>query len=141
VSSLLAARSRRNLPPVLLRTNREALPVMKEFGRRLLLASLLALYGLVTVCGPALHALPGCDHPGQVQNSDQDSGHGAKPKSLSSSADDCPICHFQTQGQFLVTSDRDFCTDVVRIQPADEPPLAISSPVVSLSIPRAPPLI
>jgi hypothetical protein len=121
--------------------NQELEHLMRMIGRRALLASSLALYGLVTVCGPALHALPGCDHPGQVQNADQNPGHGAKPKSLSPSTDDCPICHFHTQGQFVVSSDRDFCIDVVRIQPADEPPIARSSHVVNLSIPRAPPLV
>jgi hypothetical protein len=109
---------------------------MQRLVRRLFLALLLALYGSVTVCGPALHSLPGCDHPGQLQTSDQ----GTQPKSISTTSDDCPICHFNAQGQFLVTSDRDLCTDVVRIRPASEPPLAVSTSVVRLSIPRAPPL-
>jgi hypothetical protein len=139
--SFLAARLFDLVPPVSLLNNLNDEPLMRVVGGRLLLASLLALYGLVTVCGPALHALPGCDHPGQIQSSEQDPGQGAKPKSLSSSTDDCPICHFHTQGQFLVTSDRDFCIDVVRIQPADEPPIARSSHILNLSIPRAPPLV
>jgi hypothetical protein len=113
---------------------------MQGLVRRLFLASLLALYGLVTLCGPALHALPGCDHPGQVQDSDKGAGQGARPNSLAGSPDDCPICHFHAQGQFLVASDRDLCTDVVRLRPADELPLVVSSPVFRLSIPRAPPL-
>jgi hypothetical protein len=109
---------------------------MQQLVRRLFLASLLALYGSVTVCGPALHSLPGCDHPGQLQTADQ----GSQPRSLTSSPDDCPICHFQSQGQFLVASDRDVCTDIVRIRPTDEPPLAVCTSVVRISIPRAPPL-
>jgi len=110
---------------------------MQQLVRRLFLASLLALYGSVTVFGPALHSLPGCDHPGQFQTSDQ----GTQPRSLTNSPDDCPICHFHSQGQFLVAGDRDVCTDIVRIRPADEPPLAVCTSVVRLSIPRAPPLI
>jgi hypothetical protein len=109
---------------------------MQAIVRRWLLASLLALFGLVTVCGPALHALPGCDHQGPAQTSDRET----KPNSLAGSPDDCPICHFHAQGQFLVASDHDQCTGVVRLRPADEPPLVLPTAVVRPCIPRAPPL-
>jgi hypothetical protein len=114
--------------------------LMKELVRRLLLASLIAVFGLVTVSGPALHALPGCAHPGPIQGSDQDHGQGSTPESLASSPDSCPICHFHAQGQFVVSSDRDICTDVVRIRPINEPAIPDSATVARISIPRGPPL-
>jgi hypothetical protein len=113
---------------------------MQLLARRLFLASLIALYGFVILCGPALHELPGCDHRGALQAADQDVGKRAQPSPLSIAGDDCPICHFHAQGQFLVASDRDLCTDVVRLRPADEPRLVVSAPHVRPSIPRAPPL-
>jgi hypothetical protein len=114
---------------------------MLPLARRLFLASLLALYGFVTLGGPALHALPGCGHAGALQTNDQDAGNRAQPGPPSLAGDDCPICHFHAQGQFLFARDRDFCTDVVRIRPADEPRLIAPTPHVRVSIPRAPPLV
>ncbi len=113
---------------------------MPPLARRLFLASLLVLYGFVTLGGPALHALPGCDHAGALKRADQDSGNRTQPSPLSVAGDDCPICHFHAQGQFLIASDRDFCTDVVRMRPTDEPRLIAPAPHVRVSIPRAPPL-
>jgi hypothetical protein len=113
---------------------------MRLLARRLFFGALLTVYGFVTVAGPALHALPGCDHAGAIQASDQESGKRAQPRPLTIVGDDCPICHFHAQGQFLVASDRDLCTDVVRLRPADEPRLVLISAPVRPSIPRAPPL-
>jgi hypothetical protein len=114
--------------------------LMQEFARRLFLASIIAVFGVVTVCGPALHALPGCAHPGWVQGPDQDSGQGSSSQSLANSPESCPICHFLAQGQYVVGSDRDNCTDIVRTRPIDQPLLPDAATIVLISIPRGPPL-
>jgi len=102
--------------------------------RHFLLASLLALYGAVTVAGPALHALPGAGHvkagvPGRGDVSDRpDSSH-----------DDCPVCHFFAQGQITGSSVHVPSLDVLRIQPVDDLPFSFPPPFDRSSAPRAPP--
>lgn len=107
---------------------------MQRRARQLLLVSLFALYGVMTVCGPALHALPGADH---VKAS---SPEGAdRPDLPTSPHDDCPLCHFLVQAQIAEDCAHVLSTDVVRIQPADDLPLTFPPALDRPSGPRAPP--
>src|SRR4051794_30009016 len=78
--------------------------------RQILLASLLALYGALTVGGSALHSLPGAGHAkaGTAARGD-DSDRPTSPH------DDCPVCHFLAQGQITGSSAHVPCLDVVGI--------------------------
>ncbi len=104
-----------------------------------LLAMCLMLYGVITLSGPALHALPGFGHGSAALASEQGAVPGQGDRE-NTAVHDCPICHFHAQGQLVADPDSFPCIDVVRIRAADEPqlssPLAIDRP----SIPRAPPL-
>lgn len=108
------------------------------FCRRRLLTTLLALYGLVTLGGPALHALPGFDHGAKRTSEAPDSPGKSDPHQNSSH--DCPICHFQAQGQLPIDPADAILVDVVRIRPADAPPLVVPPALDRPSSPRAPPL-
>lgn len=108
---------------------------MQLRARQILLASLLALYGVVTVGGPALHALPGAGHAKAATTADGDGSE--RP---TSSDDDCPICHFFAQGQLAEDSTHVMSMDVVRIQPADDLPLTFPPAVARSAGPRAPPV-
>src|SRR5437764_397835 len=112
---------------------------MRRLTRQILMGTLVALYGGVTVLGPALHALPGFNHvatPLTVARGGSDS-HIVP---LVGSHDDCPVCHFLTQGQILDDPDRCGHIEVVQVRPADEIP-RIAPPDISLPThPRAPPL-
>ena len=107
---------------------------MQRRARQILLASLLALYGVMTVGGPALHALPGAEH---VETGTSADGDGSDHPT--SSHDDCSICHFLAQGQLAGDSTHVPSIDVVRIQPADDLPLTFPPAVDRPSAPRAPP--
>ena len=73
---------------------------MRRRANQLLLATLLGLYGVVTLSGPALHALPGLGHASAKLGSQDEAspGHGERENS---STHDCPICHFHAQGQLV----------------------------------------
>jgi hypothetical protein len=108
---------------------------MQRRTRQFLLASMLALYGVMTACGPALHALPGAEHVKNGSPADGDkSDHPASPH------DDCPICQFSAQGQLAGDSFHVLSMDVVRIQPADDLPIFFPPSIDRPSAPRAPPI-
>lgn len=108
---------------------------MHRRSSRRLLVVLLALYGAMIVCGPALHSLygPHDAHFGPSSNSESSEGPA-------SSHDDCPVCHFLSQGQLPVDPPHFPLMDVVRIKPADDLPLTFPSALNRPSGPRAPPL-
>jgi hypothetical protein len=108
---------------------------MRRRARQILLASLIALYGAMTVGGPALHALPGVGHAKGGTSADVDGSD--RP---TSSHHDCPICHFLAQGQLAADSTHVLSIDVVRIKPTDDLPLTFPAAVDRPSGPRAPPL-
>jgi hypothetical protein len=112
---------------------------MARFARRILLATLVAAYGGVTVLGPSLHALPGFNHT-QSPLKDRTDGCTNRIVQFASSHDDCPVCHFLAQGQTVV--DRDYCgrVEVVQIHPPDEISIIVPPNGRSPSHPRAPPL-
>jgi hypothetical protein len=100
-----------------------------------LLGSLLALYGVLTACGPALHALPGADQVkvGSLSGSD-------KPDQPASPHDDCSICHFLAQGQLAGAFAHCPSLDGVRIEPVDCLPITSPPSIDRPSAPRAPPI-
>jgi hypothetical protein len=113
--------------------------VIRPRANQYLLAAVLALYGVITLSGPALHALPGFGHRSTELASDREAapGHGDQENAA---AHDCPICHFHAQGQLLADPDGALSMEIVRIRPADEPQLSFPLAVARPSIPRAPPL-
>jgi hypothetical protein len=104
--------------------------------RHFLLATLIILYGTITVGGPTLHALPGGEDV-KVGTPAHDEGGSDRP---TSSQHDCPICHFLSLGQLAVDSTHVLSMDVVLIKPADDLPLIFPAAVDRPSGPRAPPL-
>lgn len=108
-------------------------------ANQLLLAMVLTLYGVITLSGPALHALPGFGHDSAGLTSEQGAvpGQGDREKTA---VHDCPICNFHAQGQLVADPDCFPSIDVVRIRAADEPQLSSAPAVDRPSIPRAPPL-
>ena len=114
--------------------------MIRRRANQLLLATILSLYGVITVGGPGLHALPGFGH-GSVGLASDDGTAPAHADQESASTHDCPICHFHAQGQLVSDPDACPCIDVVRIRPATEAPLAFPPAVDRPSIPRAPPLV
>jgi hypothetical protein len=104
--------------------------------RRLLLASLFALYGALTACGPSLHALTGAD---QVKVGSL--GGGDKPEHPAASPhDDCPICHFFAQSQLAGAFAHSPSLDGVTIQPVDNLPITFPPSIERPSASRAPPI-
>ena len=111
----------------------------RRHTQHLLLAAILTLYGVVTVSGPGLHALPGQGH-GAIRLASEHGtapGHGEKD---ASGAHDCSICHFHAQGQIASDPTIGPCVDVLGIRPVADPPLTLSLPIARPSIPRAPPV-
>ena len=113
--------------------------VIRPRASQFLLATILALYGVITLSGPALHALPGFGHRSTELASDRAAapGHGDQDNAA---AHDCPICHFYAQGQLIAGPDGAPSREIVRIRSADEPQLSSPLAVARPSIPRAPPL-
>ncbi|WP_076343492.1 DUF2946 family protein [Paludisphaera borealis] len=109
---------------------------MQRVLRRLLLASFVALYGAATLCGPALHSIPGFDHAKAESAPD---GHDSAP--TPSHHDDCPVCHFLAQGQIAAEDEPEHFTNVVWKEPAHNLPLVPPRPFRRSSIPRAPPAV
>jgi hypothetical protein len=112
--------------------------VIRPRANQFLLAAILALYGVITLSGPALHALPGFGHRSTELASDRAPapGHGDQDNAA---AHDCPICHFHAQGQLIADPDGAPSMEIVRIRPAEEPQLSSPLAVARPSIPRAPP--
>jgi len=111
--------------------------VMRPRANQFLLATILALYGAITLSGPALHALPGFGHRSTELASDREAApaHGDHENAA---AHDCPICHFHAQGQLIADPDGAPSMEIVRIRPADEPQLSSPPAVARPSSPRAP---
>ena len=106
---------------------------MTRPARKLLLAALAAVYGIAVVGASAMHGSFGAKARAAAA-----AAHDEAP-SLAASHDDCPVCHFQAQGQVVVAPDRQFCVDVVSIRPPGEPTAELPSPPDRPSSPRAPP--
>ncbi|MGC8638884.1 MAG: DUF2946 family protein [Isosphaeraceae bacterium] len=113
--------------------------MIRRRANQLLVATILTLYGVITVGGPALHALPGFGHDFAKLASTRN--HSSRTADQENAAHDCPICHFHAQGQVIADPDSAPCIEVVRIRPVTEPPLASRPAVVRPTIPRAPPLV
>jgi hypothetical protein len=112
---------------------------MRRRARWILLATVLTLYGVVTIGGPALHALPGFGH-GAATLASHARNVPAQPDRDGKAPHDCPICHFHAQGQLDVAALGDLLVDVVRIRPASPSPLVFPPALDRPSSPRAPPL-
>ena len=111
----------------------------RKRANQFLLAMCLMLYGVITLSGPALHALPGFGHGSAALTSEQGAVPGQGDRE-NTAVHDCPICHFHAQGQLVADPDSFPCIDVVRIRAAAEPQLSSPLAVDRPSIPRAPPL-
>ncbi len=111
-------------------------PRINEF----LLVAILALYGVTTLSGPALHAVPGFGHRSTGLASDRQTapGQGDRENAV---VHDCPICHFHAQGQLIADPDDVPTIEIVRIRPVDEPQLSSPLAVARPSCPRAPPFV
>ena len=106
-------------------------------ARTLLLIATLALNGLVTLCGPSLHAIVGLEHGAiLVGSGGADEGTSGR---LGASHDDCPLCHHAALAAIVVDARGDLALDVVALRPADEPPAPLPSKPDGPSSPRAPP--
>jgi hypothetical protein len=112
---------------------------MRQRVRQTLLVALLTLYGVATLSGPALHALPGLGH-GLAKLTSSDEKIPGQSDRHHNAAHDCPVCHFNAQGQLNVDPATAMLVDVVRIRPADHPSLTFPSAPDRPSTPRAPPL-
>jgi hypothetical protein len=133
VPHVLATRIRSRLSP------RDSMTVIRPRANQFFLATILALYGVITLSGPALHALPGFGHRATELASDREAAPGQGDQE-NAAAHDCPICHFHAQGQLIADPDGAPSMEIVRIRPADEPQLSSPLAVARPSIPRAPPL-
>jgi hypothetical protein len=108
-------------------------------ANQFLLATILALYGAITVGGPALHAVPGFGHSSTRSTSD-DGNLPARADQESAAVHDCPICHFHAQGQIVADPDTFPCLEIVRIRACADPPISPTVAIERSSVPRAPPL-
>jgi hypothetical protein len=111
---------------------------MSRFLRHLLFASVLACHGLVTLCGPCLHSLPGSTHDlGTASKSHRPGDPSPSPRE---SSDQCLVCHFVAQGQMTSEYSCHFIIEGVAelVGPAPLESLPASHHVPSS--PRAPPL-
>ncbi len=114
---------------------------MTSRSSRTLLVAFLVLHGIVSLAGPALHALPGFNHhPAELSNRSDDASHGSTDLGRHSN-DDCPVCQFHHQALFLLGVDSRLVVDVVRIRPPAEPPLFLPPAPQASPSPRAPPLV
>ena len=112
---------------------------MSRPSRRILVASLLALYGLVALCGNGMHALA----EASTSHHDHAGGHcdEGTNRSISAANDHCPLCEFQAQGQLRVEAPRQVS------RPFDQPHVAIVVALLAThdrhpsSAPRAPPAL
>ncbi|WP_406696234.1 hypothetical protein V5E97_35125 [Singulisphaera sp. Ch08] len=87
--------------------------------RHFLVQWLLALYGLVSLCGSGLHSLADAN----FAHHDHAGGHcdeGSNP-TISAANDHCPLCDFQSQGQLQVR------TTSLTSRPIDQPHVTVVS--------------
>jgi hypothetical protein len=111
--------------------------LMSQIVRHLLFASVLACHGVVTLCGPCLHALPGSSH--ELGATSRSHFPDDSAQSRRDAADNCLICQFVAQGQLpvefsTVNSIQGVIELVVPVLPASDTP-SLQLP----SSPRAPP--
>jgi hypothetical protein len=112
---------------------------MSRHVRQLLVSWLLALYGLVSLCGTGLHSLAEAN----LAHHDHAGGHcdDGSNTSISAANNHCPLCEFQAQGQLQV-----------RTTPLASRPLAQTQVAIALTSilardrhpsgsPRAPPIL
>lgn len=111
---------------------------MRQITRTIILVSLLALFGAVSLGGPGLHTLQGCGHSATVGADGGDaSATGLVPHSLS--PDHCPICQFLAQGQLLEEAPRPIVCDRVAFRGVDAYLTPAPADFRRPSSPRAPP--
>jgi hypothetical protein len=67
--------------------------------RSILVVALLAMYGAISLFGPALHSLPGLAHAPSTSTPAQQFAEGQLDRGTASSTDHCPVCQFLAQGQ------------------------------------------
>ncbi len=105
---------------------------MHRTVRQLLLVAVLALYGSMTCCGPALHAFSFAGHGKAISLGGGDGTHQS-----AASHNDCPVCHFLAQGQLADESSHVPSLDVVLVRPVDRLPFAFPAPLDRPTSPRA----
>jgi hypothetical protein len=111
---------------------------MPSRSSRFLMVAFIALQGIVSLAGPALHALPGFNHHGgELRRSDATPGSNDLGREASH---DCPVCHLHTQALFQVDADAHLMVDVVRVRPPADPPIFVPPAIEASASPRAPPL-
>lgn len=115
---------------------KESPALMQRVIRRLLLAGFIALYGAVSLCGSAIHSVPGFDHVAAGEGADS---HDAHP--LTSPHDDCPVCHFLAQGQLTTEAVPTIFSDRMGMESPGERPLIPPRRSHRPAAPRAPPLV
>ncbi|WP_169974944.1 hypothetical protein [Tautonia rosea] len=100
---------------------------------RLLIAWSLVAYGVGALVGPALHALPGCDH--------HDSGGSSSnaPEPVSPTHDDCLICNTINAVSIPLAIPAAPFPESIRIAEVATPPLTTLDRPIGLHGPRAPP--
>lgn len=81
---------------------------MTDIARRFLIASLLALFGLVTVGGPALHDIPGLGHHEVHESKVADGDSADLARFVDNPTEHCPVCHFTAQAAIFVAHDLHF---------------------------------
>jgi hypothetical protein len=106
---------------------------MSRIVRQFLVTSLVTLHTAIILCGPCFHALPGSGH---------DSGYTTHDPSKAphDSADNCPICHFMTQGQLPVESSFGLSARLIGELVPNLSPAACPASFHHVSSPRAPPV-
>lgn len=110
---------------------------MPGFVRRLLFASLIAFHAIATLCGPCLHELSGLSHP--MSSAVKPNRTEVPSQSTSDSSDNCPICHFVTQGQLVNTPVCERSEPMLVDRVTTELPTGSPTARVHASAPRAPP--
>ncbi len=110
---------------------------MRGSVRRLLFASLIAFHAIATLCGPCLHELSGLSHP--ISAAGKPNRTEAPSQSPSDSSDNCPICHFVAQGQFVDTPVCEQSEPMLVDRVTTDLPTASPTARLHASAPRAPP--
>lgn len=108
---------------------------MRQLVGRLLIAGSLVAYGVGTLVGPALHALPGCDH----HDLGGSSSHAPESSSSSTTHDDCLICQAIDAASISLAAPGAPFLVTITIAEVATAPLATSHVPIGLHVPRAPP--
>ncbi len=110
---------------------------MGRSARKILASLFLGLYGLLSVSGPSLHAIPAFDHA-KAAHGETTSDPG-RPDNLPHPHDDCLVCHFLTLGQIHHDRASQGDSAPVSTQPASELSLLLPQASLLSAHPRAPP--